>query len=74
MLFPTLQYRLGKQIHLNLLPARHANNIETAISQSNMSVLKSLGAVMQPLLLWVVFIASLLAWVGAYYQALSLLG
>jgi len=29
---------------------------------------------MQPLYLWVVFIASLLAWVGAYYQALSLLG
>ena len=45
MLFPTLQYRLAIQIHLNLLPARHANNIETAISQSNISVLKSLGAV-----------------------------
>jgi len=29
---------------------------------------------MQPLLLWAVFIASLLAWVGAYYQALGLLG
>ena len=30
---------------------------------------------MQPLfLLWAVFIATLLAWVGAYYEALSLLG
>ena len=73
MLFPTLQYRLAIQIHLNLLPARHANNIETAISQSNISE-KPPGAVMQPLLLWAVFIASLLAWVGAYYQALGLLG
>jgi hypothetical protein len=27
---------------------------------------------MQPILLWVAFVASLLVWVGVYYQALSL--
>jgi hypothetical protein len=68
MLFPTSHYRLAARINTPTILKRPSLRV-TSLFQSHWE------AVMQPIfLLWAVFIAALLAWVGAYYEALSLLG